>query len=52
MPRYSVPDAGNDDMSGAARTASEYAGDAGQEDFFGNILGSLTGKHQQLANEG
>jgi hypothetical protein len=51
MSRYSVPDAGDSDMSGAARTASQYAGDAGQEDFFSNILGSFTGKHQQLANE-
>lgn len=51
MSRYAIPNAGDFDPSGAARTASQHAGNSGEEDFFSSILGSLSGRHEQFANE-
>ncbi|KAB5578450.1 hypothetical protein GE09DRAFT_1280811 [Coniochaeta sp. 2T2.1] len=46
-----VPRDDDDDYRGAAESASRQAGDSGDASFFSSILGSLTEKKRQVANE-
>ena len=45
------PRADDDDWSGAADHASQHAGDSGNADLFGSLLGALGQKKQRLAEE-
>lgn len=46
-----VPHDDDDDYRNAAETASRAAGDSGDSSFFSSLLGSLTEKKSQVANE-
>ncbi|KAJ9150423.1 hypothetical protein NKR23_g3884 [Pleurostoma richardsiae] len=45
------PTEDDDDLRGAAETASRHAGDSGDSNLFESILGALGQKKQRLANE-